>query len=132
MAGGFMDKVKDFVKGNPEQASGAIEKVEDLVDQRTGGKHSEHVDKGGDLLREKLGLPPEELAATQPDATEPDATEPDATQPDAQPAGTEPVAQEQPAPPLPQGGTTQQGEEQPLAPRPGERQPDTGGPARQA
>jgi hypothetical protein len=118
MAGGFMDKVKDFVKGNPEQASGAIEKVEDLIDQRTGGKHSEHVDKGGDVLREKLGLPPEERAATQPDAT--------------QPAGTEPVAQEQPAPPLPQGGTTQQGEEQPLTPRPGERQPDTGGPAPQA
>jgi hypothetical protein len=123
MAGGFMDKVKDFVKGNPEQASGAIEKVEDLIDQRTGGKHSEHVDKGGDVLREKLGLPPEERAAAQPDATQPDAT---------QPAGTERVAQVQPAPPLPQGGTTQQGEEQPLTPRPGERQPDTGGPAPQA
>ena len=36
MAGGFMEKVKDFVKGNPEQADSAIEKVEDLVDQLAG------------------------------------------------------------------------------------------------
>src|SRR6476620_2498755 len=52
-----MDKIKDFVKGNPEQAGGAIDKVEDLVDERTGGKYSEQIDKGTDALREQLGLP---------------------------------------------------------------------------
>ena len=46
MAGGFMDKVKDFVKGNPEQAASALEKVEDVVDQRSGGKYSEQVASG--------------------------------------------------------------------------------------
>ena len=60
MADGFMDKIKDFVKGNPEQAGGAIDKVEDLVDERTGGKYSEQIDKGTDALREQLGLPPEQ------------------------------------------------------------------------
>ena len=68
MAGGFMDKMKDFVKGNPEQAASAIDKVEEMVDQRTGGKYTEHIDKGSDTLREQLGLPPE---ATQPVPGEP-------------------------------------------------------------
>ncbi len=52
---GWMDKAKDYIKGNPEQAGSAIDKVEKLIDQRTGGKHADKVDKGGDFLREKLG-----------------------------------------------------------------------------
>ena len=73
MAGGFMDKMKDFVKGNPEQAASAIDKVEEMVDQRTGGKYTEQIDKGSDTLREQLGLPPE---ATQPVPGEPTPGEP--------------------------------------------------------
>ena len=66
MAGGWLDKIKDYVKGNPQQADSAIEKVEDVIDQRTGGKYSEQVDKGGDVLRDQLGLPNEPPAPAEP------------------------------------------------------------------
>ena len=46
MAGEWLDKIKDFAKGNPDQADSAIEKVEDLIDQRTGGRYADQVDKG--------------------------------------------------------------------------------------
>ncbi len=64
MAGGWMDKMKDYVKGNPDQAGSAIEKVEDLIDKRTGGKYADKVDQGGDVLRDKLGLPDDDPATT--------------------------------------------------------------------
>src|SRR6478672_2470143 len=86
MAGGWMDKFKDYVKGNPEQAGSAIEKVEDLIDQRTGGKYADKVDQGGDVLRDKLGLPPQ---ADQP-ADQPGAQP---GTPPATPAGPGPVEQ---------------------------------------
>ena len=91
MAGGFMDKMKDFVKGNPEQAASAIDKVEEMVDQRTGGKYTEHIDKGSDTLREQLGLPPE---ATQPVPGKPIPGEP---QPMPEPGPT-PVPEPGPTP----------------------------------
>jgi outer membrane biosynthesis protein TonB len=65
MAGGWLEKVKDFVKGNPQQAETAIDKVEEALDERTGSKYSEQVDQGADALRDELGLPPEEVAAPE-------------------------------------------------------------------
>ena len=56
MAGEWLDKIKDFAKGNPDKADSAIEKVEDLIDQRTGGRYADQVDKGGDVLRDRLGV----------------------------------------------------------------------------
>lgn len=213
MADGFMDKIKDFVKGNPEQAGGAIDKVEDLVDERTGGKYSEQIDKGADTLREQLGLPPEQsipvpgkpapgptpvpepgpTPVPEPGPTpvpEPGPTpvpEPGPTpmpEPGPTPEPEPPVTSDStpapnPAPmpddpqqpgsieepmtpggpqrpgepggpldeglrpgggdgsstdssePLPQGGPTQQGEEQSASPAPGGEQPDTGGPEKE-
>jgi hypothetical protein len=63
----WMDKAKDFIKGNPDKARDALEKAEDMVDERTGGKYAEHVDKGSDMVAEKLGLPPETETATAPE-----------------------------------------------------------------
>ncbi len=60
---GWIDKMKDYVKGNPQHADSAIEKVEDLVDDRTGGTYADQVDQGGDLLRDKLGLAPDDAPA---------------------------------------------------------------------
>ena len=59
MTNGWLDKVKDYVKGNPQQADSALDKVEEIVDKQTGGKYADQVDQGSDLLREKLGLPPD-------------------------------------------------------------------------
>ncbi|GAA6527349.1 antitoxin [Intrasporangium sp. DVR] len=65
---GWIDKAKDFIKGHPEQAKDALEKAEDLINERTGGKYAEHVDQGSDALGEQLGLPPdvEDAAAPEP------------------------------------------------------------------
>lgn len=63
----WIDKAKDFIKGNPDKARDALEKAEDMVDERTGGKYAEQVDKGSDMVSEKLGLPPETEAATAPE-----------------------------------------------------------------
>jgi len=118
MAGGWMDKVRDYVKGNPEQAGSAIEKVEDLIDQRTGGKYADKVDQGGDVLRDKLGLPTvAERADTErhgtpsgPGPVEQSGQAPSVDSPSGSPAEHEPtstptgqVSEEQvmPAPPTP-------------------------------
>jgi hypothetical protein len=58
-----MDKAKDFIKGNPDKARDALEKAEDMVDERTGGTYAEHVDTASDLVADKLGLPPETQAS---------------------------------------------------------------------
>ena len=75
MAGSWLDKVKDYVKGNPQQADSALDKVEDVIDKQTGGKYSEQIDQGSDALRDKLGLPDEQPApAPEPEpAPAPDA-----------------------------------------------------------
>ena len=80
----WMDKAKDFIKGNPDKARDALEKAEDVVNERTGGKYAEHVDKGSDMVAERLGLPPDSEAATAP---EPGPS-----------AGPAPVPSESPAP----------------------------------
>ena len=109
---GWMDKAKDYIKGNPDQAGSAIEKVEDLIDQRTGGKYSDQVDKGSDVLRDKLGLPgegkstvpggqgPTEQSGQAPSVDAP-AGSPAEHQPTGGPTGQVSEEQTMPAPPAP-------------------------------
>jgi phage terminase Nu1 subunit (DNA packaging protein) len=42
---GFLDKVKNLVSQNADKVDSAIDKVGDVVDQKTQGKYSQHVDK---------------------------------------------------------------------------------------
>lgn len=53
--GGLGDKAKQFAEDNPDKVDQGIDKAGDTVDDRTGGQHSEHVDKGQDALRDKFG-----------------------------------------------------------------------------
>ena len=55
----WIQKAKDFVKGNPEKAGQGIDKAEEFINERTGGKYADHLDQGNDKVREGLGLPPE-------------------------------------------------------------------------
>jgi hypothetical protein len=147
MAGSWMDKIKDFAKGNPQQADTAIEKVEDLIDKRTGGKYEGQVDKGGDALRDQLGLPdstPEPAPAPAPEPTptpEPEPAPAPAPEPPTTPAPNPSPSTGDPQPgsddgPLIPGDSQQQepadpaGTSEPQAdePVPGGDQPDTGGP----
>jgi hypothetical protein len=53
--GGFMDKAKDFADQHDEQVDQGLEKAGDAADQRTGGGHSEQIDRGVDMAQERTG-----------------------------------------------------------------------------
>ncbi len=55
----WINKAKDFIKGHPDQAGQGIDKAEELINERTGGKYADQLDQGTDKVREGLGLPPE-------------------------------------------------------------------------
>ncbi|WP_203568052.1 antitoxin [Aestuariimicrobium ganziense] len=107
-AGEYIDKAKDYAQDNPDKTRSVIDKIEDAVDARTGGKHSGMVDKAGDWIEGRLGLPnnadeqpsqPTEPAPTEPAPSEPAPTEPAPTEP----APTEPAQPTEPAPTEPAG-----------------------------
>jgi hypothetical protein len=116
MTNGWLDKVKDYVKGNPQQADSALDKVEEALDQQTGGKYADQIDKGSDLLREQLGLPPEApdgAPAPAPAGSTPDPADPT---PDPTPAPNPSPATDDPQSPSEGDGPLIPGEPQ----RPGE------------
>ena len=41
---GFMDSIKGMLKGKGKQVDDAIDKAADVVDDKTGGKHTEKID----------------------------------------------------------------------------------------
>ena len=62
----WIQKAKDFIKGNPEQAGQGLDKAEEIINERTGGKYADQLDQGTDKVREGLGLPPPEPAPGPP------------------------------------------------------------------
>ncbi|MDF0375935.1 MULTISPECIES: antitoxin [Streptomyces] len=50
-----LDKIKKMLKGHEDQAGKGIDKAGDMVDDRTQGKYSKHVDTGQDKLKQQLG-----------------------------------------------------------------------------
>jgi hypothetical protein len=51
---GIFDKAKDALSQHSEHVETGIEKIGDLIDERTGGKFAEQVDKGQDLASERV------------------------------------------------------------------------------
>ncbi|MGW7355744.1 antitoxin [Streptomyces sp. NPDC054802] len=51
----MMDKLKNMLKGHPDQTNKGVEKAGDYVDDRTQGKHSRHVDTAQDKMRDQFG-----------------------------------------------------------------------------
>ncbi|MFC5180943.1 antitoxin [Actinomadura harenae] len=47
----FIDKVKEMLGQHPDQAKGGVDKAGDMVDDKTGGKYADKVDKA----QEKAG-----------------------------------------------------------------------------
>lgn len=45
---GILDKLKGVVGKNEEKVDQAIDKVADVVDDKTGGKHSEKIDQAAE------------------------------------------------------------------------------------
>ena len=51
---GIFDKAKDALAEHSAQVNAGIDRAGDFVDERTGGKHAEHIDKGQAFAKEKL------------------------------------------------------------------------------
>ena len=51
----FFDKVKDLADQHDDKVDAALEKVGDVADDKTGGKYSDHIDKGVDVAQERTG-----------------------------------------------------------------------------
>jgi hypothetical protein len=47
-----MDKVKGLVKSNEEKVDDAIDKVADVVDDKTGGKHTDKIETAAEKAHE--------------------------------------------------------------------------------
>jgi MT0933-like antitoxin protein len=66
---GFLDKVKDLVSKNTDKVDAAIEKVGDVVDQKTGDKYKGAVDKVQDAAKKAVdGTQQQEPPQTPPAA----------------------------------------------------------------
>ena len=51
----FLDKAKDFLDKHDEQVDKALDKVGDVVDERTGHKYTSQIDKGVDEAQKRTG-----------------------------------------------------------------------------
>jgi hypothetical protein len=56
----LVDKAKDLISGNKDMSKDAVEKAGDMVDEKTEGKYSEHVDKGQEAAKDYIDKLPEE------------------------------------------------------------------------
>ena len=50
-----MEQAKDFADQDDEQVDQGLEKAGDVADQRTGGGHSDRIDRGVDIAQERTG-----------------------------------------------------------------------------
>lgn len=50
--GDFVDKAKDLAAENEDQVDDAIDKAGDVIDEKTGGKYSDQVDKGQEAAKD--------------------------------------------------------------------------------
>ncbi len=51
---GIFDKAKDMASEHPDQVDQGIDKAGDAVDNKTGGKYADKVDKGQEAADERL------------------------------------------------------------------------------
>ncbi|WP_432557433.1 antitoxin [Granulicoccus sp. GXG6511] len=75
---GIFDKAKDFASKNPDKADGIVDKAGDMIDQRTGGQHAAHVDKGQDFVKGQYGGERAPVDAPPPNAEAPEGNLPPA------------------------------------------------------
>lgn len=53
--GGFMDKAEDMAEQHDDKVDQGLERAGDFADQKTGGGHSEQIDRGVDAAQERTG-----------------------------------------------------------------------------
>lgn len=52
---GIFDKAKDAINDNADKIDGAVDKAAELIDEKTGGKHADKIDKVQDTIKDKTG-----------------------------------------------------------------------------
>lgn len=52
---GLLDKAKQFVSGNKDKVSQGVDKTTDVVDSKTGGKHTDNLQKADDAAAKYAG-----------------------------------------------------------------------------
>ena len=52
---GFLDKAKDLLGQHEEKLEGALDKVADVVDEKTGGKYTDKIDQGVEAAKGFVG-----------------------------------------------------------------------------
>jgi hypothetical protein len=52
---GLLDRANDALEGHEKQTDAAIKKAGDVVDGKTGGKHTEQIEKGEVKADEAIG-----------------------------------------------------------------------------
>jgi MT0933-like antitoxin protein len=52
---GFLDKIKGLAGEHADKVEGAIDKVADVVDEKTGGKYADQIDKGAEAAKGLVG-----------------------------------------------------------------------------
>lgn len=52
---GLFDKVKKLAEGNKDKVAEGVDKATDVVDSKTDGKHTEHLDKVDDAAAKFAG-----------------------------------------------------------------------------
>ncbi len=48
---GLFDKAKELAGEHADKVGDAIDKAAEMVDEKTGGKYTEHIDKGAEAAR---------------------------------------------------------------------------------
>ncbi|HEV2759302.1 MAG TPA: antitoxin [Acidimicrobiales bacterium] len=48
---GLFDKAKDLAGQHADKVGDAIDKAADMVDEKTGGKYADHIDKGAEAAK---------------------------------------------------------------------------------
>lgn len=51
----FMDQAREYVEKQDEQIDRGMEKAGDMVNERTGGRYKEQVDRGVDMMQARTG-----------------------------------------------------------------------------
>ncbi|GEM_PF-6725668 len=54
--GEIINEAESLVKQHPDQAKAGLDKAEELLDQQTGGQHTDQIKQGMSFLEGKLGL----------------------------------------------------------------------------
>ncbi len=51
---GLLDKVKSMIGGNADKVKDGIDKAGDMIDEKTGGKHTDKIDMAEDKIADVI------------------------------------------------------------------------------